>query len=61
MKVLRFFIELISAPIALIFRTSDNMKVSGKNAISRPLFTFLISLLIVGLIIVYYYRDFIFS
>lgn len=60
MKVLKFIIELITAPFSLIFRTSENMKVSMSN-LAKPLITFLISVCIVALIIIYIYREYIFK
>ncbi|HIT49693.1 MAG TPA: hypothetical protein IAD46_01570 [Candidatus Pelethenecus faecipullorum] len=59
MKIINIVIEIITAPFALLLRLSSNKK-NYFSSLAKPVFVFAISLLIVVLIVLFYYRDFIF-
>lgn len=60
MKIINIIIEIITAPFAFILRTSESIKFS-LSSFAKPLLILLVSLLIVALFILYFYRDFIFN
>ena len=55
MKVINFIFEILTAPLALILRTSESNK-SSLSSFAKPFVVFLISLLVL-----YFYQDFIFK
>ncbi|MDE7106403.1 MAG: hypothetical protein K2O22_04475 [Anaeroplasmataceae bacterium] len=59
MKILEIIVEAILSPFSLIMRLAG----VGKNFLSfiaRPVFIFLIAAVITTILILYFYRDFIF-
>lgn len=58
MKIINIVIEIITAPFALLLRLSSNKKIIF--IVGQTGFVLAISLLIVVLIVLFYYRDFIF-
>lgn len=59
MKIVEIVIEAILSPFSLLMRLSS----VGKNFLSslaKPLFMFLIAVVITAILILYFYRDFIF-
>lgn len=60
MKVISFIFEILTAPFALILRTSEARKTS-LSSFAKPIVVFLISILIVALLVLYFYQDFIFK
>ena len=60
MKIINFIFEMITAPFALIIRTAEVRK-NSISSVAKPIIVFLISLLIVAILVLYYYKDFIFG
>lgn len=59
MKILGVIVEAILSPFSLLMRLSS----VGKNFLSslaKPVFIFLFAAIITAILILYYYRDFIF-
>ena len=60
MKIVEVIIEAILSPFSLLMRISG----IGKNflsAVAKPVFILLIAVAITAILILYFYRDFIFS
>lgn len=60
MKIVNMIVEILTAPITLLFRTAGNNKKLSLS-LAKPLLVLFISLCIVVLLVLYYYRDFIFA
>ena len=60
MKIINFIFEMITAPFALIIRTAEARKMSI-SSFAKPIIVFLISLIIVAILVLYFYKDFIFG
>lgn len=58
MKVINFIFEILTAPLALILRTSESNK-SSLSSFAKPFVVFLISIFVVALLVLYFYQDFI--
>ncbi|MDE6241796.1 MAG: hypothetical protein K2M08_05160 [Anaeroplasmataceae bacterium] len=59
MKILEIIIEAILSPFSLLMRLSG----VGKNflsSVAKPVFIFLFAAIITAILILYFYRDFIF-
>lgn len=59
MKVINFIFEILTAPLALVLRTSESRK-NSLSSFAKPFVVFLISIFVVALLVLYFYQDFIF-